>query len=603
MPDGLTPTGRGPRTTIADLDSELLSRGEDVRRLSPTELAKYGVGKFVAGWHLDLQTDVAGRRRINLLIDRSFPYSLPVVMLLNGPGLNIWPHVEANGKLCLWPSGTRLCDRAADDIVDQTLWDACRLIDDSASGINREDLRAEFHSYWSQAASPGSRDLLSLIRPDGPTRSIFVGGTRRFTVVADNEKELRRWLGNFTASPDDAFSITRGVFAWIGQPLLPVDYPNSATSLKTLLDRMAPAACPMVNEIASSVPDKLPVILGARAATGPCLAAVVLTKGKVPVSGQKRQTTHAERGFRHDHVPPAIASQRWLGTASFERATVERADAEWVHGRDHNPRTVHLRGLKVIILGCGSLGSAIALNLAQTGVGNLVMIDPQIMGAANVGRHILGADAIGQSKALALASLLKRRYPHLGSCQGVLLKWQDALTADPALFEGCDLVISAIGEWSHEGPLNEWHITSGRGVPVMYAWTEPHACAGHAVVIGASGGCLACGFHGDGTPICEATDWPVGPVVIPEPACGAFFTPYGPVELSNVTNLASELALDVLAGEAMASDHRIWVARRKHLEAVGGQWATSWLIENPGRDQGGYLADRRWPSGPCAVCG
>lgn len=40
-----------------------------------------------------------------------------------------------------------------------------------------------------------------------------------------------------------------------------------------------------------------------------------------------------------------------------------------------------------------------------------------------------------------------------------------------------------MGDWEAEGGLNEWHVASGRQIPDVYGWTEPFACAGHAVAI------------------------------------------------------------------------------------------------------------------------
>ena len=81
--------------------------------------------------------------------------------------------------------------------------------------------------------------------------------------------------------------------------------------------------------------------------------------------------------------------------------------------------------------------------------------------------------------------------------------------------------------------------------PIVYGWTEPHAAAGHAVIISSSEGRLRDGLSAAGRPNVVATQWTKDTRRY-EPACGAAFEPYGPVELGFVTAIVSQAALDSL---------------------------------------------------------
>ncbi len=113
----------------------------------------------------------------------------------------------------------------------------------------------------------------------------------------------------------------------------------------------------------------------------------------------------------------------------------------------------------------------------------------------------------------------------------------------------CDLIVSAMGDWTAEGGLNAWHLAERRRMRIVYGWTEAHACAGHAVAIGPEGGCFACGFGNDGRPLLRVTDWPRSALQA-EPACGAVYQPFGPVELTHIEGLIAEVALDCLLGRS-----------------------------------------------------
>jgi hypothetical protein len=140
-------------------------------------------------------------------------------------------------------------------------------------------------------------------------------------------------------------------------------------------------------------------------------------------------------------------------------------------------------------------------------------------------------------------------------------------------------------------------------VPIVYGWTEPHACAGHAVAIAGGGGCLQCGLTDTGQPLLRLTQWPDGSVLRQEPACGAVYQPYGPVELAHVVALVAELALDSLLGAVTTSVHRIWAGRRRLLEMAGGTWTAAWIEIARDRLDGGFVHERPWPaSAACGEC-
>ena len=66
---------------------------------------------------------------------------------------------------------------------------------------------------------------------------------------------------------------------------------------------------------------------------------------------------------------------------------------------------------KVLVAGCGSGGSQVALQLVMSGVRNFALYDNQMLGEENVIRHACGLRFVGQKKIDALAELLGDRNP------------------------------------------------------------------------------------------------------------------------------------------------------------------------------------------------
>lgn len=66
---------------------------------------------------------------------------------------------------------------------------------------------------------------------------------------------------------------------------------------------------------------------------------------------------------------------------------------------------------KVIVLGCGSVGSLVAMELARAGVGHFLLVDSDIVEYHNVCRHQCGIEDVGDLKVNALTRKLKNINP------------------------------------------------------------------------------------------------------------------------------------------------------------------------------------------------
>lgn len=209
-------------------------------------------------------------------------------------------------------------------------------------------------------------------------------------------------------------------------------------------------------------------------------------------------------------------------------------------------RTCRLLGATVAVIGCGSVGAPVACALAQAGVGRLILVNSETLTWPNVGRHPLGATTVGRNKAEALAERLRADFPHL-KVEHRACGLHQLIVHDEDQLAAADMIVAATGSWVAESALNRWHVRQGRRQPIVYGWTEAHACAGHAVAIGQNGGCLQCHIGRTGVPELTAVEWPNdSDIAHEEPACGPHYQPYGPVELAYVNAMIAEVALDCL---------------------------------------------------------
>jgi hypothetical protein len=158
----------------------------------------------------------------------------------------------------------------------------------------------------------------------------------------------------------------------------------------------------------------------------------------------------------------------WKARSHLKRCKVDRFDAVWVHGRGLNRHLPALSAASALVLGCGSLGSQVAMRLAQAGIGGLMLLDPDRLSTASVGRHALGINAVGRNKATELATDLRRRFPHMPTIKAWDESWQAVFAKETKLFYGSTLILACLGEWRADGQLGEWHAQSDAAAPVVY---------------------------------------------------------------------------------------------------------------------------------------
>lgn len=542
---------------------------------------------FVAGWRIEVAFP-SGAHKVDLLLPIGFPYQPPRVALVDAPPFLEWPHVEKDKVLCLDSNAFESDPDKPVQAVAYALGRAEDAVNDLLQGKCDEDFRDEFLSYWDWASSTGPC-VISLLKPQPPSRLVRLWKGAHYYVLGETDREIRDWLANrFGKAPHDFTTVPAGIL-WIGEAPFPRDYPSSGTSLRMLAQHDAKAN-ELLLTLVREQPEKIALALGVNTKNGPALGCVVVP---APMSAKYGARDPINKGFRPGTVPDGLLMARYLGGQNLMRRSVERADAAWIHGRGQDSRVEQLRGKTVVLFGCGSLGGPLAVNLAQAGVGRIILIDFDHLRWANIGRHPLGAGYVDRSKAAGLAEKLRADYPH-STFEYHSIDVDTAVRLHPEILANADLIVAATGSWAAEARLDAWHASIQRTIPILYTWMEPHAMAGHALLLAGDGHSLRDGFDGTGRPDFRVTEWPSGSPSRQEPSCGAVYQPYGPIEVGFVTNLAAELALDALIGDTQTPTYRLWIASGQRLRELGGSWSSDWQSDPQYKEAGRYIAERAW---------
>jgi molybdopterin/thiamine biosynthesis adenylyltransferase len=132
---------------------------------------------------------------------------------------------------------------------------------------------------------------------------------------------------------------------------------------------------------------------------------------------------------------------------------------------------VSLRGKKISLVGCGTIGSYLAHMLVQNGAGcdaDFVLYDNDTLKPGNLGRHLLGYKDLGRLKVESMADFLRDFHPEVR----ITPRGVQALD-DWASLEQMDLIIDATGDANFAAALNDRIIGSDRKrdeLGSMHAW-------------------------------------------------------------------------------------------------------------------------------------
>ena len=120
------------------------------------------------------------------------------------------------------------------------------------------------------------------------------------------------------------------------------------------------------------------------------------------------------------------------------------------HSKSRLPDGLNLSDRKVGIVGCGSLGSKVAMHLARTGLGAMVLFDDDVLFEGNLVRNELSVSDIGFHKSRALRKRLHAVSPGLSiETRQIRLGGQEsseAIVSGMKQLSECDVIIDATAD-------------------------------------------------------------------------------------------------------------------------------------------------------------
>lgn len=448
-------------------------------------------------------------------------FELPTVRLLRLPKSvpPIVPHLRTDGDLCYIAQGSVALDIF--DPVGQTI--ACVLraeevVDAVFAGKMVEDLEEEFHAIWGDYSFFADVDL----GQPGRSECLIASRSGPAVVLTNNKDRTRAKLKglNLEAASDrwPAFHVQTSATPRPDQRSWP---PRTVGEVLAWQGKLDPRCRRKIGERLLE-------------------AARERASGAMIVIQSPRMTYGFIANFDERvtlRSPSTPTSQTSLFSQQVSPVRMVRIDDRYTTQRNI-PGVKTFAGKRIALVGAGTIGGYLAEMLVKAGAGieggELTIVDPDVVGPQNFGRHRLGFPHLNLNKAVAIKEELERLVP------GIQLRAlpQDVRTA---ALGPVDLLIDATGEES----LGHWLCKENLAKAAMLSvWVEGPGLAVRGLLRSApTGACFRClcdaNRSGELKVFAEGT-----PTVMAGHGCEGLYVPFPASVSMQAACLASEMALD-----------------------------------------------------------
>lgn len=504
-----------------------------------------------SGTGLRGDAEISGQEaKIRLEVPKEFPSTLPDVYLEPWDALGFIPHVEYRngqegnaGKVCYFEQEGLVINRRNPYVVlKSALEEALNVLRDGAEGDNAGSFAREFENYWRRLED--RETIRSIVGEHGDVRQItWAQHNENPSYLAESESQIEDYFSGRSISGE--FTIRHALFVPLKvdtriSPPHPDEPFWTAEDLRSIV----------WENVSEAQEEKLESLMEQSSGH----------QGVLLIGLPKPDGSRALIGIRFDQDSYGHPLLEADDTRSLRPLHIDRRDKDFIVPRGGG--RVSFSNRKILLAGCGAVGGYLALELARSGIQDLVLVDPQRQRPENTFRHVLGRTSWGKNKAEALASKTNSSLPYM-SAEAVPTRLKDAINEDAVDLSQFDVVILATGDPTFELEMNE-HLRSSPGGPrAVHTWVEPYGIGGHSLLTGnvPNGACFECLYQtvaGHSLHNRASFAAPGQSFGKKETGCSSLYTPYGATDAARTANLALRLTVDALRGREEGNPLRSW---------------------------------------------
>jgi molybdopterin-synthase adenylyltransferase len=534
----------------------LLATGRlsSARLLGPDELA-WGKSRQIAA-AVEGNIDIEGRDvTLRVGLCPRFPLTLPDIFVVLPDVLGTIPHIERDGRVCYRPDEGLLIDyRVPLQVLEEAIEMAVETIAAGISGVNAADFLDELEAYWRQLTEEDA--VQCYVDPDDTLRRVDVGRPRRNrpTLVADSFAKVQAFRGDPRLEPPPLFAAHYVPLrtSVLEERFRPRDFESLEWTRHLVSTHLSAENRKELERLGARNYPRALVVLGVPRPKG----------GKTLV------------GLDYEGVTGGSPLRHGAPRRPARYVALQRRDRAVIAARAEGALAMSTR--RIGLVGCGSVGGYLALQLARAGVGHLTLIDPDKLTAQNAFRHVLGSSAIGTPKVDAMKRELTAKVPYVDVALH-RTRIEEALQSREIDIGKLDLLIYAAGDPTVGLYVNEQLHGVSDAPALLFTWLEPYGIGGHALLTKTHGedarGCFGCLFDSpiDGETRHNRADFaePGQYFAKDVSGCATMYTPYADLDAARTAELAARLALDFLRGRSVGHPLLSWKGDSEAFRAAG----------------------------------
>ena len=468
-------------------------------------------------------------------VPKNFPLNKPVFLIDPHDALGFIPHVEPDGFTCFIQDQNLILDYSNPaGVLTECFKRTILALEEGSKEENKNDFLNEFETYWARNANESSR-YFGLIQGGNDPYEITIGINEGIRVIADDQSDLKLINSKFKLKkPGRAI---RGIYIPIKENLITEPPPyNKFWSLEDVRGFVLKSVpSPELNRLLDRFDNKDEyIVLG-----------IPDNKGQRQFVGIKSRRKITS--LKH----PLLEVELDYKLTPF---SIERIDSTVLVPRGGGDSMLETK--KALIIGCGSLGSCISVNLAKMGFGNLTLCDPEYLRRENIHRHVLGLSYLGIPKAQGLMKYIEEQIPTIK----VIPKQNKIENVDLSEIDQFDLVIVATGEPTINRYLNDEIRRKNLDINLIFCWNEPYGIGGHALYTNTKSlGCYSCLYDEDlrnRASFCSKKQPKAFTKSIS--GCSGLFVPFSYLDSNRTAEIASRLAVESIEDMSLEPQITSW---------------------------------------------
>lgn len=492
------------------------------------------------------------RWNVRLYFYLTFPFSLPLAQLLNEEFIGEIPHVNANGTVCVEEGDTVLIDyHSPQEIIETFLYQTLKTLERSSLRVFKDELFDELEGFMH-----GAETINSFYRAGSSAEKLVLRVAPSSNLLAPYDVYPIA-LAKRSSDIPCGFSNTQALNKH--QLVNIVHIPLSAPVVPSTTNESVPR---FISELKQQISEENSKILIELLGQCPKRQRQFFVLVSMPRSSGERSEFICQFKSKASALHPILTdSTEW----QLKFFLLNRHNKEYLLER--GGASLSINNKAVAIVGCGSVGSEIAMLIAKSGVGTIKLIDGDTFDVENIYRHSLGGRYLNfnssakdrkvrkLSKVSALENEIKTNIPYIH-----VDTFQYPLSAHnvKSIMREVDLVIVAIGNPSISLLLNR-SLKEHQLNNVIFCWNEPDGYGGHSVALNLEQVCLECVLYKGSDPSISIHLVEFGqPISKNLTGCAGVFTPFSNLDSNKTASLTAQQAITFLTSGNMEPKVTSW---------------------------------------------